>query len=213
MFRRALFAEGGAVVRLLYSTQNETADACRGLLRIDLFYIEKPLGIVFVKFVAQLVATFRDGPDTAPFAIADFENSVDQILRDPIAVPLHDARILVLNFMGSSFQLLDGHERALQDIDRLETGDDYGHTKAFCDRFVLAIAHDGANVTRTEKSLHAVQRRLQDRSDGWRGSFETNREKHNFLVRVGARNFQAIDRRINNADVRATRFEDQKIDI
>ena len=51
-----------------------------------------PLGIVVAKFVTQFVAALRNGADPAPFAIADFEDLVDQILRDAVAVAIDDAR-------------------------------------------------------------------------------------------------------------------------
>ena len=109
------------------------------------------------------------------------------------------------------------------------------------DRLVFPVAHDSADVARSKKSLHPVERRLQNRSHGRRhenmgdqdreivdalflrlpdghgvarrGRFEADGEKDNLLVGIGARDFQGIDRRINDAHVRSARFQDQQIDL
>ena len=90
-----------------------------------------------------------------------------------------------------------------------------------------------------KKSLHAVQRRLQNGSHGRRhkdmrdedgeildplpvrlpnrhrisrrGCFETDGEEDNFLCRIRARDFQAIDRRINNPHIGSARFQNEQI--
>ena len=48
---------------------------------------------------------------------------------------------------------------------------------------------------------------------GRRSGLETDREEHNFLVRVRLRDFQAIQWRVDNAYIGAARLHDQEIDV
>src|SRR5690242_4331075 len=98
MFRRAKGAEGRAVMRLFHSAQDQAADANLWLFRVDLARVENPIGIEIAKLVAQLITAFWDRTHAAPFAIAHFEDLVDQILSYLVAVATNDPRILVLHF-------------------------------------------------------------------------------------------------------------------
>lgn len=65
MFGRALFAKGGAIVRLLHPLQDQTADAVGWLLGLDFLGIEEALGIVLAKLPTQLVAALGGPPSRA----------------------------------------------------------------------------------------------------------------------------------------------------
>ena len=125
--------------------------------------------------------------------------------------------------------------------DRLEAGDDNRHLIAVGNGLIFAIAHDRADVAGTEEALHPIQGRLQDGGDGGRhkdvrnqdgkifdallsglpdghgvgrsGGLESDGKEDDFFVGIGPGDFQAIDGRINDAHVRAARFEDEQIDF
>ena len=86
-------------------------------------------------------------------------------------------------------ELLDRHQDPLQNIDRLEAGDDDRHVVARADRLVLAISHHGADVAGAEKALHAVARRRRiAASAGGTSTCDTSSEK---LVTFSSRARQA----------------------
>src|SRR3954452_7323875 len=91
MFGRALPSERLAVVGLFYTSEHESADARCRLLGVNFLDFEQSLGVVVAELVTQFIAALRDRADTAPFAVADIEHFVDQILRDAIAVASDDA--------------------------------------------------------------------------------------------------------------------------
>ena len=88
MFRRALFSESRAVVRLLHALEDKPTDANRRLLCVDFFNVEQPFRIVIPEFITEFKTTLGDRSDAAPFAIANFEDLVDQILRHAVSVAL-----------------------------------------------------------------------------------------------------------------------------
>src|SRR5262249_38071366 len=97
MFRRAFLAEGRTIMGLLDSLEYEAADAQRRFLRPDLFNFEEAFGVMFAKFIAQLVAALGDRTDPAPFAVAYIEDLIDQPLRRQVALTRDDAAVLVLD--------------------------------------------------------------------------------------------------------------------
>ena len=99
MFGSALLAERRTIVRFLHAFEHQAADANLRLLRVDFLRVENSVGIVIAKFIAQFVAAFRNRTDSAPFAVAHFEDFIHQILRDAIAVALNDSRILIFHLV------------------------------------------------------------------------------------------------------------------
>src|SRR3984957_3451319 len=156
--RSALFAESRTVFRLLNPPQYQATDTDIRFLGIDFLDLKNSFGIVVSELVAKFITALRDGAHSAPFAIANLENLVYQILGRQVAFPLHNARILILNLPLTTFELLDRHKHSFEDIQGLEAGNDYRHMKPFCDRLVFPIPHYGANVSWSEKSLHPIQR-------------------------------------------------------
>ena len=95
----------------------------------------------------------------------------------------------------------------------------------------MAHANDRTDVSRPKKPLDAILRRLKDGCDGrrhqhmrnedgeildailpgapdrhgvgWGGGFKTDSEKHHFLIRVCPSDFQTVERRIDDAHIRA----------
>src|SRR5215469_491953 len=120
------------------------------------------------KFITELVTALWDRTHAAPFAIADLEDLIHQILRHQISIPLHDARILVFDVPFTLFELLHRHENTLENIQRFEPGDHDRNAKALRDGLVLSIPHDGTYVTGAQEPLHAIEWRLQNRSNGRR---------------------------------------------
>jgi hypothetical protein len=78
-------------------------------------------------------AALRNFTDAAPFAGNDFENFLDQILRRLVAFAAHGAAVLVFHFGAAGFKLLHRHQHALQNVQRLEAGDDNRHAVFFRD--------------------------------------------------------------------------------
>src|SRR6266436_6791346 len=97
--------ESRAIVRLLNPLQDPPADTDRRLFGIDLFHFEEPLGIMIAKFIAQSEAAFRNGSDSAPFAVADLEHFRHQGLRRPISAAFDRAGILIFNLSSPGFKL------------------------------------------------------------------------------------------------------------
>src|ERR1700688_1191372 len=129
--RSALFAESRAVFRLLDPLQYQATDTDIRFLGIDFLDLKDSFGIVVSELVAKFITALRDGAHSAPFAIANLENFIYQILGRQVAFPLHNARILILHLPSTELQLTHRHEHSFEDIQRLEAGDDYRHTKPF----------------------------------------------------------------------------------
>ena len=84
--------------------------------------------------------------------------SADERLGRPVARLGHDPRVLILDLRPALLELREAHVDALQEVERLEAGDDDRHAVAGGDREVLAVAHHGADVAGREESLHAARR-------------------------------------------------------
>jgi len=109
------------------SLQNQAAETFGGFGNMTvgqaefLFGVERGIGVV------QTKAALRNFADAAPFARDDLENLANQLLRRLVAFAAHGAGILVFNLGAAGFELLHHHQHALQNIQRLETGDDNRH--------------------------------------------------------------------------------------
>ena len=154
--RRAFRPEGGALVRLLQSLEHLPADAHLGLARADVLHLEDALGIEVAELVAQLVTALGNDADAAPTPVGNGEHARDHLLRRHVAFARHGARVLILHFGAALLELAHGEQRAFEQVERLEAGDDDGHLVPRGDRLVFAPSHDGADVARPEESLHAV---------------------------------------------------------
>jgi len=160
--RCTLRAERRAIYGLLQTLQHLAANADFGLLRADIFDLEDPVGVEIAEGVTQLIAALWDGTYSAPFAIADLENVIDQVLGNQVAFPPYHPRVLVLNLPLAELELAHRHEYPFKNVQRLESGDDYGNTKSLGNRLVFSITHYGANVSWPQKPLHPIERRLQN---------------------------------------------------
>ena len=93
--------------------------------------------------------------------------------------------VLVLDLRAPLLELLHAHVDALQDVERLEAGDDDRHAILRGQRLVLRVAHDRADVTGGEKTLHAVVRRRRIASiAGGTSTCETSIEKFAHAARA-----------------------------
>ena len=84
-----------------------------GSLRVDFLHVEEALGVVVAKFVAQLVAALWNRTDAAPFAVADLEDLVDQVLRDLVALALTTRGYWFSTSARAGFELAHGHQAFL----------------------------------------------------------------------------------------------------
>src|SRR6266850_149584 len=77
-------SERGAVVRLLQAAEDLPADAGGRLQRLHRTHIESPLGVVLLELVPKPQTALGNGPDPAPFAVADLEGRPYQPLRNHV---------------------------------------------------------------------------------------------------------------------------------
>ena len=103
-------------MRFLDALEHQSADANRRFLGVDLLHVEQSFGVMVAKFLAQFVTALGNRTDSAPFAVADFEDFVDEVLRDAVALALNDAGILIFHFRAARFELANGHQSAFQQI-------------------------------------------------------------------------------------------------
>src|SRR4029450_732032 len=116
----------------------------------------------------QHEAALGDRADPAPAAISDGEDAPDGNLGIRVAGPSHRTHVLVLHGGPARFELPDGHQDALEQVERFEAGDDDRHSIPPRDRFVLGPAHDGTDVGGGKESLPLTAARGEDRGDrGW----------------------------------------------
>ena len=139
------------------------ADAHRRFLRVQAVHLEDALGVVIAIFGPEPVAARWDRADAAPFAVADFEDLVDQLLR-----LRHCLRGAPPGYIGfrplarPSSSCCTTAQDAFEHVDRLEAGDDDRHPETLGERLVFGEAHDRADVAGTEESLHAIARALRE---------------------------------------------------
>ena len=168
--------------------------------------------------------------EPAPFEfLARLEHRVDRRQRLRIAVARDDAAILILDLGAPFGDLRDDHEDRLEKVDRLEAGD-YDRLAIIARDEVVGSGSDNhADMAGTDKSVEphvgvveqrldrlrngdviAEQReivdslldRLEDRQRGRRHRrFETQREKDDFAPRIGPRDGERVERRIDQADI------------
>src|SRR5215471_6053642 len=136
--------------------------------------------------------------------------------------------------MLSGLQLAYASENSVEQVDRLETCNHDRHFVARADRLVFSIPHNGADMAWTEECLDPIDRRLKDRGHNRRDQyvrsqhrkirdpfllcapdshrirgrcrFKTDSKEHNSPGWIRLGDFQAIERRIDNANIRATGF-------
>src|SRR5574341_613315 len=147
MFRRAAGPKGGTLLGLDRALQDETALALRRFSARTPGQIEPPLRIIGGVFVLEREAAPRDLAQAAPLAGADAEDLADQLLGLAVALAADRAGILVLDLCPPLFKLLHAQEDPLEDIQRLEAGDDDGNPVALCNHLILRRAHHRADVT------------------------------------------------------------------
>ena len=95
-----------------------------------------------------------------------------------------DAAVGVLDFVAAGLELNDGAANAVEQIERLETGDDDGHAELLGERRIFPVAHHAAHVAGGEKCLHLVAGRGHDGLDGGRN--ENVRDEHGEILEAAA---------------------------
>ena len=85
-------------------------------------------------FSRQPPTARRDHPDAAPGAVDDLEDVLEHLDRDRVAVRRDRPGIGVLHLGPAFLELVDRAPDALEDVERLEPGDDDGHTEALRER-------------------------------------------------------------------------------
>ena len=135
---------------------------------------------------------------------------------------------------SSGFQLAQKHDDGLQNIERLEAGDDDRLVFVLRDPFVGAAADHGGNVSRPDEGVDAHVGRIENRANGrndgdviaedrkildafrfrahqrergrGRGGLESDGEEHHVLVGILLRQLESIGRRVNDAHIHAASF-------
>ena len=97
-------------------------------------------------------------PIAAPLARAHLEHGQHLLLGERDALAGHGAGVLVLDLVPALLELADRHPDALEQVERLEAGDDDRHAVLGGDRLVLGPAHDRADVAGGQEPLDLVGR-------------------------------------------------------
>src|SRR5262249_9671806 len=129
----------------------------------DFCDLEDPFGVVVAKVILKLVAALGDRADTPPLPVTNIEHFVDQSLRSKVSFAGNNAAVLVFDFGAAGFKLPDCFEDAIQKIRRFKSGDHDWDRITGADWLVFLVTHHGANMTRSEKCLDPILRRLQYR--------------------------------------------------
>ena len=161
--RGAARSECGALLGFLDALQDEPADALRvlrGGVTGDLELARRIEGRVRR---SEAEPARGDLPDSPPLARDHGEHLGEQVPGGDVPFPPHRAGVLVLDLRPALLELEHAHVNALQDIERLESGDDDRDLVVSGDGLVLGVAHDRADVARGEEPLHPVVPGPEDR--------------------------------------------------
>src|SRR5580693_10435197 len=101
---------------------------------------------MFLETSAQLEAAGGNLTQAAPLAVNDFKDFENAFLGGAVAFAACGAGVLVLDFVAAFLQLADRHENSVQNVERLETGDDNGNFVALGDGKIFFVAHYGADM-------------------------------------------------------------------
>ena len=109
----------------------------------------------------------RDESQAAPFEVrAKFKYFGHGAQRSAIPFPGNDALVLVFDFGLAVAQLAQQHHDGLQNVQRLEAGDDDRFAFVLGNPIVGPAADDRGNVAGADKAVEAHVRRIQNRADG-----------------------------------------------
>src|SRR6185503_1611263 len=132
---------------------------------MDVADLETLLGVEYSVFVVQAPAAFRNDADSAPGAIRDFEHLGKKPLSLKISGIRHDPLVGILDVVFPLLQLNDSSADTIEQVERFKAGDDDRNLKLVCQRRILPVAHDAANMSGRKKCLHMIVRRAHDRLD------------------------------------------------
>lgn len=239
MFGVAENAESGAFSRFDFALQHEATLAFGGLLNASARNTKALFRIKAFVGRAQAETAAGNFANASPLAGNGLEDLANELLRGTIPFLPNGTTILVLDFGAAVFQLLDAHQDSLQDIQRFKPRNHDRHAVLRRERQVFFIAHDGANMTGSEKPLHAAIGRAKNRLDSRRNQnvrhekrkvseiflrslvhchrrsrssgFEANAKEHDLALGGLFRQFYSIERRIDNAHIAATSFDREQI--
>ena len=123
----------------------------------------------------------------------DLEHRLDHRRAAGLPSARTERGVLVLHLGAARPRAGSRQREALEDVQRLEAGDDDGDAVPGGDRPVFAGAHDGADVARGEEALHAVGGRPRIALHG-RGhqTWETRTEKFVRPSRLACRTAMAL---------------------
>src|SRR3990172_12470684 len=120
MLRSAQCPECRALWRFQLALQDLPGDTNWRFFRLDGADVKAAFGIESCIFRPQPPAAHRDVADAAPFAVADLEDFVDQILRRPVALKGYGTPIRIDYADFAGFQQLDHIQHAAQQVQRLK---------------------------------------------------------------------------------------------
>jgi len=144
--------KAGQSCGFLRPAQNLAADADLGLARRNPATSKELLRIMARELAAQMVAA--QGNSAIPRHLRSQTSKTVLISCCAARFPSRSRMREYWFSTGSAtrLQLPDRHQRALQDVERFKAGDHNGNVVAGADGVVLPVAHDGADVARTEKT-------------------------------------------------------------
>lgn len=197
------------------------------------------LGVEVAIGIAQAPAAHRDQADPAPQPVACLEDLGHHLLRGLVALALDGARVGVLDLGPPGLELRDRAPDALEHVERFEARDHDRHLVFGRDRLVLPVAHDAADVPGRQECLDAVARRGEQGRDGRRDEhvrdehrevrqaklfgledghgvgrcrgLKADAEEHDLTVGVLARQFDGIERRVDDSHITAAAFDREQI--
>ncbi len=218
-------------MRLGPSLHDKAADALTRLLRGDRGHAELALCIVGRVRRGQAESALGNLAHAPPLAWNHLEDLLDELLRGPVAFPLHRPGVLVFHLRAAFLQLLDHHVDPLENVQGLEAGDHDGDLVLAGQRLVLPEPHHSADVAGGEKALHLIVGRREDglhgrghqhmggqdgeigksllfglidrHSVGRRGGLEAYSEEDHLPIRVGLGQLHRVQRGVDNAHVTA----------
>ena len=237
--RRAAAAEGHAIDGLGEALQNLGGDAFGGLFDARGFDVEAAFRIESGVFGTQSVAGRGDEADAAPFAVAHFEDFEHAVAGSSVALAGDGAHVLVFDFGAALFELADEHEDGFQEVEGLEAAHHEGDAEIAGEFLVFGVTHHGANVSGSDKALHAVVGEAEQETDsggdedvrdengkigeafagglpdghciGGRGGFEAHGEEYHLTIGVLAGNGDGVHGGVGDAHVAAFGFHAEEI--
>lgn len=161
--RSAFLPEGTALVWLDQTLQHFSGTADARLVSMDIGHRKTLFGIKIRILRCQLPTAVRDRSDAAPRPVRHGEHILEHRFRCGVALRGDGTGVSIFDLVSTRFQLQHRLSDALQQIQRLESGDDDRDLVLLGQRRVLRRSHHTAHMPGRQKCLHAALWRIHDR--------------------------------------------------